>query len=73
MTVRERIEENKKNASINDIIAHLIDIADYGGDTYAKPLDEEYRGDYEDEMDDPWIQDILYCEMAIEFLKKIDD
>lgn len=73
MTVREWIENNKKNVSIEDIITHLIDIADYGGDTYGKPLDKEYGGDYKNEMEDPWIKDILYCEMAIELLKKIAD
>lgn len=65
MTVREWIEENKKNVKGEDIIDHLKSLAAYGRDTYGKPLDKEYSGDYENEKDDPWINDILYCEMAI--------
>ena len=69
MTVREWIENNKKNASNADIIEHLKGLIDYARDTYGKSLDEEYLGYYENEKEDPWIQDVLYCEMAIERLK----
>lgn len=73
MTVREWIEESKKNVTGKDIIIHLEGLADYGRDTYGKSLDEEYDGDYENENEDPWVKDILYCNMAVQQLLLVNE
>lgn len=73
MTVREWIEENKKVAKGKDILTHLEGLADYGRDTYGKSLDDEYAGDYENESEDPWVKDILYCELAVEQLMLVNE
>ena len=71
MTVREWIDKQKKNVKIDEIISNLESLIEYSKESYEGSLDKEYTGCYTDENEDPWIQDILCCERAIELLNDL--
>jgi len=71
MTVREWINEEKKNVKLEAVISNLESLIEYGKESYEGKLDKEYDGAYTDESEDPWIQDIMCCEKAIELLNDL--
>lgn len=73
MTVREWIENKKKTVTLNEVIFCLESLRDYSWESgyERKDLDKEYNGNYENETEDPWVRDILFCEKAIELLNDL--
>lgn len=70
MTVREWIENKKKTVTLNEVISNLESLREYAWESGydRRELDKEYKGDYTDESDDPWVGDIMFCEKTIELL-----
>lgn len=73
MTVREWIENKKKTVTLNEVISDLESLREYAWESgyCGRDLDKEYKGDYTDESDDPWVKDIMFCEKAIELLNDL--
>lgn len=71
MTVREWIDGEKEYVRVKDVISNLESLIEHGKETYGKSLDEEYDGWYSGVSKDPRIQNVLYCEKAIELLNTL--
>lgn len=73
MTVREWIKNKKEIVTLNEVISALKNLRNYSWESgYSRrDLDKEYEGNYANESKDPWIEDIVFCEKAIELLNDL--
>jgi hypothetical protein len=73
MTVREWIDNKKKTVTLDEVISNLESLRTYCWESgyNGRDLNQEYKGNYIDESDDPWINDVMFCEKAIELLNDL--